>query len=345
MKIKEKIPYFTAMSLLAAPLAYSQSPIPAELRTKTTFTPPKNSLRRLAAIAAPAPRLLPRGTYVGELQEKWQFPSDHLPIGMSWDGLPIASWNVMNSEFFSWIEKNSQGLSRSLIAKEHEYIGDSKLTVRDVHNIELILEMVNDPSYPRSLISLQECSAPFLEELKRRLPPYMEIALESHWGRKDQNAILFDNRYLEIKKKQRITGVFTEEPARPFQDILFQRKDNHKFVRVLNAHIPGNPDGPARYEFADYLARTESKTTATIAMGDMNFNELEMKDALQAANKQNANSYQLLTSYCTNINPYSFDSKAIDHFIINSAIGNFNVHEPEQVMKGLEKIVKLLELK
>ena len=46
---------------------------------------------------------------MGELQEKWQFPSDHLPVGMNLDGLKIASWNVLNPLYMNWvIEKNSK---------------------------------------------------------------------------------------------------------------------------------------------------------------------------------------------------------------------------------------------
>ena len=36
---------------------------------------------------------------VGDLHEKWQFPSDHLPVGIEVDGIKIISWNVLNNAF------------------------------------------------------------------------------------------------------------------------------------------------------------------------------------------------------------------------------------------------------
>lgn len=83
---------------------------------------------------------------------------------MTIDGLNIASWNVLNAEYMSWvIEKNSQGLSRSLIAKEHIYINGSKLTIRDLHVIECVKSMLSHPTHPCSIICLQECSQAFNE--------------------------------------------------------------------------------------------------------------------------------------------------------------------------------------
>ena len=75
---------------------------------------------------AAAPQFQAMGTYVGELQEKWQFPSDHLPIGMTFEDLHIASWNVLDAKYMDWVmEKDSQGLKRSMIGEEHVYIEGS----------------------------------------------------------------------------------------------------------------------------------------------------------------------------------------------------------------------------
>ena len=64
------------------------------------------------------------GVEVGKLQKKWQFPSDHLPIGMTVKGVHIASWNVLNTAFFRWIEKNSQGLKDSMLKEENYPVKD-----------------------------------------------------------------------------------------------------------------------------------------------------------------------------------------------------------------------------
>ena len=49
---------------------------------------------------------------MGELHEKWQFPSDHLPVGIEVDGVKIISWNVLNNVYMEWVTtKDSQGLN------------------------------------------------------------------------------------------------------------------------------------------------------------------------------------------------------------------------------------------
>jgi hypothetical protein len=252
---------------------------------------------------------------------------------------------VMNSEYFDWITTDDQGLARSLIAQEHVFIGDSKLTLRDVHNIDLILEMLEHPTHPRSLLSLQECSAPFLEELQKRLPENIKIISDSDHLKKDQNVVLYDTRALLLKEQKSVTGVFSEQPERPFQDLLFDRLDTGEQIRILNGHLPGNPEGPARDEFAAYLARTESESIATIAMGDMNFNELEMEDALRKAYPGRAPSYAVLSPYCTNIGPYVCISKAIDHFLVRLPFSSeIKINCPEEVLSGLSEIVALLDV-
>lgn len=340
MMMVENIQILSALSVLSAPLAANpQITAPQE---SVRLISPKASLRRLAAETALAPVILPRGQYVGELQESWTFPSDHLPIGMSTEGLHFASWNVMNKAFMSWVEMNSQGLKRSALTKENISIGENGLTVRDRHNVDLILEMLFQPGNQQSVISLQECSMAFLEELEERLPPQFKVIRENEGSQKDQNALIYDRSVLDLLNKKSVVGVFSQD-SRPFQDILFDRIDGKGQIRILNAHIPGDPNGPARYEFAEYLAKTENKTVLTIAMGDMNFNELEMQDALHKAYRGKRPSYDLLTPYCTNINPNDFVSKAIDHFIINRPAQFSTISQPDELLPGLQKVVDLLE--
>jgi len=343
MSSEQKLASLLSAALLAAPIAVPAQTAAAE--SSLSISPPKTvslraSHRKMTHLLAAAPRLLPKGSYVGELQERWQFPSDHLPIGMTIDGLNIASWNVLDGDYMSWVtEKNSQGLSRSMIADEHVYIGDSKLTIRDRHIADLILQMTSHPTHPRSLLALQECNSPFIEELRARLPDYFEIV--SHYG----EAIVFDSRLFEMKdtNAKPVSGIFSEQPERTFQDIILRRRDTGKEVRLINAHLPGAPDKPARFEFAQYLLDTFDASTTTLAMGDMNFNELEMSDALEKAAGPSS-PFALYTPYCTNISPYTFISKAIDHFMVYSpeSKGDVELSLPEEVMPGLNQTVDLL---
>jgi endonuclease/exonuclease/phosphatase family metal-dependent hydrolase len=277
------------------------------------------------------------GTYVGELQELWQFPSDHLPIAMTLDHLNFVSWNVLDAEYMSWVtEKNSQGISRSMIADEHVYINQSRLTIRDRHIVDLILQMISHPTHPRSILSLQECSKSFIEELRNRLPSQFEII--SNHG----NAVLLDRHAFDLIEAKEVSGVFSDAPYRSFQDISVRRRDTGQPLRLINTHLPGDPTQPGRFEFARYLASTFDPELTTIAMGDMNFDELEMEDAMKQA-FPNDSSFSLYSPYCTNISPNVFKSKAIDHFLVYSpAKSPVALNSPDQIMPGLNPIVFIL---
>lgn len=339
--ISALLPLSWLSSMISAPQE-ATPPTQSSSAVSSAVSPEKSSqrtlLRKMAGQLAPAPLLQPMGTYVGELQEKWQFPSDHLPIGMTFDHLNFASWNVLDAEYMSWVtEKNSQGLSRSMIADEHVYLSGSKLTLRDQHVADLILQAIFHPTHPRQALSLQECSKPFLAELRSRLPDHFEVI--SHHG----DAVLFDRRHFELIEAKEITGVFSNESHRTFQDLLLRRLENGEQLRLVNVHLPGDPTKPGRFEFAEYLAKTFDPTITTIAMGDMNFDELEMKDAANQA-FQNNSPFALYSPYCTNISPFVFNSKAIDHFLIYSPNQSpVSLSAPDQVIPNLALTANLLQ--
>lgn len=331
-----KISALLGLSLLTSPSTESTAQsLPSISKSTAEISSPRASLRKMRYQLAATPLLQPMGMYVGELQEKWRFPSDHLPIGMTLDDLNIASWNVLDAEYMDWvIEKNSQGLSRSMIADEHVYIENSKLTIRDQHVINLILQMLQHPSFPKHLLSLQECGEPFLEELERRLPSNFTVV--SH----DGNAILVDQSRFEIVDAKSVAHVFSNEPNRTIQDVTLRRKNSDEHFRLVNVHLPGDPSKPGRFEFTQYLAKTFDSNLSTIAMGDMNFNELEMADAIEQA-FTDLPQPSLYSPYCTNVSPYAFNSKAIDHFIVYST-KTLVLLKPDEVMTGLSPIANLL---
>jgi endonuclease/exonuclease/phosphatase family metal-dependent hydrolase len=278
----------------------------------------------------------PIGVYVGELQERWQFPSDHLPIGLRVNDLNFASWNVLDAKYMGWvIEKNCQGLRRSMIADEHLYIGGSSLTVRDQHVVRLILDMLQHTTHPKQLLALQECGDPFLVELKSHLPSCFTVVAH------DGNAVVVDTRHFTIIGAKAVAHLFAHEPHRSIQDILLERKQSGDLFRVVNVHLPGDPSQPSREEFTRYLAKTFDDTITTLALGDMNFNEVEMSDALRRAFPNTTPPFALYSPYCTNISPNIFYSKVIDHFMVSS-VSRSVVLQPNEVMPGLESVVGLL---
>lgn len=339
----QKISTLLALSLISAPIALPANTYTNNAKTVSTAASSeavsqRALARRIRYQLAPMPMLQPMGTYVGELQEKWQFPSDHLPIGMTFDNLNFVSWNVLDAEYMSWVtEKNSQGLSRSMIADEHVYIGDSKLTIRDKHVVDLILQTIAHPTHPRALLSLQECSNSFIEELRSRLPAHFEII--SNQG----DAVLLDRRRFEIVEAKEVAGVFADAPYRTLQDITLRRLDNGQLLRLVNVHLPGDPTKPGRFEFAQYLEKTFDSKLTTLAMGDMNFDELEMADAMAQAFRNNS-PFSLHSPYCTNISPNVFKSKAIDHFLVYSPNqSSVLLNTPDQIMPELAPVAALLE--
>lgn len=50
--------------------------------------------------------------YVGKVHEKWQFPSDHLPIGATIGDFNIATWNVLNNVYLNWVYHRWPRLAR-----------------------------------------------------------------------------------------------------------------------------------------------------------------------------------------------------------------------------------------
>ena len=271
----------------------------------------------------------PMGKQVGKLQEKWQFPSDHIPIGLSFQGLHIASWNVLDAKHMRWItDKDAQGLKGSLIVQEHTYLESTKLTLRDVSVAKMILGMILHPTHPKGAISLQECSKAFLLHLSEIIPSNFTIIAH------DCNATLFNHDHLELVEAHAVIGIFSNEMDRSFQYITFKHKADGLLLRLINAHLPGDPTKPARFEFGTYLSNICSPKITTVAVGDMNFNEIEMEEAIPEK------AFTIFAPYCTNIAPRTLESKAIDLFIVhgNDAI----IHTPNQVLQGLQPIADLL---
>ncbi len=332
-----RIPSLLAVSLISSPLMLpSEEFFQFNGSSQVAEVSSERSVKVRYQLAA-APVLQPMGVYVGELQEKWQFPSDHLPIGMTFDNLHFISWNVLDAAYMSWVtEKNSQGLSRSMIADEHVYIGNSKLTIRDQHVVDLILQTISHPTYPRSVLALQECSESFIEELRSCLPARFEII--SSYG----DSVIVDRSLFDVVHVKEVSCVFKEARCRTFQDITLRRLDDGQLLRLVNVHLPGDPTKPARFEFAQYLADTLDPTVTTLAMGDMNFTELEMADAMDQAFQGNS-AFSIHSPYCTDISPYVFESKAIDHFFVYSPHQSaVMLSTPDQMMDGLAPMVDLL---
>ncbi|MDN3507639.1 MAG: hypothetical protein P0S94_01815 [Simkaniaceae bacterium] len=284
---------------------------------------------------------LPMGKYVGELHEKWNFPSDHLPIGMTADGMGVLSWNVLNNCYLEkWMyELDSQKLNGSLITQLDNVIDEvTGLTERDVYIVDLLLESLEGKDF----VCLQECGAPFLLHLKEHLSNEWDIIFSSSPEVVDQNVILY--RKLEYSFCKNISHcdehIFPDFPSNSLMRVVFQKSDG-KLIQIFNTHLPGDPLANARSEFAEFVTKHTKTTDITIATGDMNFNEWQMDKAFQTY----TTGYTRLSPYPTNVSPWSFDpplmSKAIDHFFVFGC-DDIEMIDPEQLIKGTVETLSLL---
>lgn len=267
---------------------------------------------------------------VGRLAEAWKFPSDHLPVSAVIDGLEIASWNVLNSCFLSWVtEKDTQGLNGSLITTLSQ-------KEREQMVVDKILEMIHHPQYPKQIICLQECGPEFLNELSNSLPIHMKISYmcEKPFPR-NQNVVIYDSRALSFVSSTCDLPYENSDPTRPVQNLYFSRGE--QTYQFINAHLPGDPNLPGRDEFASYV--NKQTNDIVIAVGDMNFNRNEMQEAFKRQGNASV-PFSLIPTYPTNIG-LDLRSKGIDHIYVKGTF-DWYTRTPEETQVGLNSIESLL---
>jgi len=278
---------------------------------------------------------------VGELHEKWQFPSDHLPIGVRVDDLNIISWNVLNNTYIDWvIDKDSQGLKGSMISDLNVAVQSNGLTKRD----QLVVEMINAMSNSSDVIALQECGIAFLAELQDKLPPGWQIIKMTNAPVKDQDVILYNASALSFRPdlSNFSYNSYPSTPGRGLMDAVFEKTHtDHQIVRILNGHIPGDPNLPGKEEFTRYVYEHSSPEEITIALGDHNFERDEMLEAYKKVGFTPAD-FEFYSPWCTNIDPYTKESKAIDHVFVKGATSH--VLKPKEILDGynLQETIELL---
>lgn len=282
-----------------------------------------------------------RKIYVGMLHEKWQFPSDHLPVGVDVNGTKIISWNVLNNAYMEWVtDKDSQGLNGSMISDLNKPIDASGLTYRDVFVADCIQEMMAKGH----IIALQECGQPFLKHLAERLSPDWGLVRSFQEKCKDQDVILYNKQHCTYRPEYSVATrtAYPSDPGRPLQNAYFALPSGQD-VRIINAHIPGNPLAPGRDEFAAYVHEQHKAGATTIALGDNNFERDEMIKAYQGAGFEE---FSIHSPWKTNIDPVTKESKGIDHIFIagNASSRDLSVDE---VLPGhnLQETIDLLNEK
>jgi hypothetical protein len=307
----------------------------------------QNLLKKIASTNASDPAF---SEYVGKLAEKWQFPSDHLPVGAKVGNAHVITWNILNNHFINWVtELDSQGLKGSLISKlnEQRSLKHEGLTMRD----ELILSylqqmMAHSPHRDQLILSLQECSPEFINAFKTTIPSHMSLVLSQNpMVSKDHNIVVYNKQNFDYLKDQSTIDkpFIISDPKRTLMNLIFLEKSTQEKFQIINAHIPGDPEQPGRNEFAKYVLIHMKPGHSTIALGDMNFTDVEMQKAFddESILSKVPNPFKNLAYYNTNISPFSFYAKPIDHIWVSTKLPCESMR-PDEVIPGLQATVDLL---
>ncbi len=208
--------------------------------------------------------------FVGELGEGWRFPSDHLPIGMSINGLNFTNWNILNTAYLGYILSNTQGLKDSLIMETNRIGQDPRLTQREEIILDQVLTLLQHPTSPRSLLSLQETGEAFWEVLKERLPPNFKTTTTFPNDLAHGDVFIYNSDLFEYMSLQSET--YTCNPTNTMMSLTLKERSSGQQYRFIQSHVPGGPvhSDPARAEFADFVMKQFDSSMVLVVMGDMN---------------------------------------------------------------------------
>ncbi|MEM8629003.1 MAG: hypothetical protein AAGF04_02890 [Chlamydiota bacterium] len=298
-----------------------------------------------------------KNIYVGELAEKWEFCSDHIPVFMrlkdeEGEEFNVVTCNVLNDAYLGWlIDKDSQGINGSAITQYNYKKEGEKLTERNHLMIDTMKKIMNNPK--SGMIMLQECSTPFLKALQKDLPGNWKLTTIDK-PLVDREAILYNPEYVSLKGTVLPVDPYPSAPGRSLMHAIFEKRGgDKKRIHVVNAHVPGDPNLPCRDEFADYVKKLP-KDDIRLAGGDLNFERLDMIHAFEKAGlfeERYPEQVFYSPAYHTNIHPRSdsadtfgpgaYHSKAIDHMFTSSLFEPLN---PADVIKDrrIENTIEVL---
>ncbi|MBS0585590.1 MAG: hypothetical protein JSR76_04740 [Verrucomicrobia bacterium] len=259
--------------------------------------------------------------------DTWQFPSDHLPIGITYDGIHIVSWNVLNSKN---IGKNRKVMASSMIIEEDIPFLETKLTVRDRHVVDLLLKMLKHQTHPRSLIALQECSEPFLLDLQERLPKkYLLLTCR-------EEALIINEEWFTVVDSKAIEGLFPVR-TRTFQQVVLERIDTKETIRILNVHLCKN--GYYDVSLAKYLKEIFIPKETIIVMGDINCKGAKLGQAIEKAFQPKTSPFSVYSPYPSFFSFYSYRFLYLDHFLVHTTKKkSIEMNTPRQVLLGLDRV-------
>jgi hypothetical protein len=190
---------------------------------------------------------------------KYDFFSDHLPVGIEVNGKKIVTLNCLNKHYVKYIiQHNNQGYKDSAVTKLHSsYIHSGKLDQRELYAFEYISNLIKKGH----ICLLQEVSFPFM------------IKLTTH----------FDAISIMKEKQNYCVTIFPQLPCHTSNIIPFVGTDYHfihtklKDMHIINVHVPWHKShiknelykNPYIKQLYDYVATLQGPI---IIGGDFNTN-------------------------------------------------------------------------
>ena len=117
------------------------------------------------------------------LGELWQFPSDHPPIAakltLGERTIKVASWNVLNRNYYKYIDADTQGLKGSQITTLHEAETRENIIIAKIKKM-LLKTYIH-------MLCLQECWPELVAELKAALGESLQFEMICSGDEQDKN--------------------------------------------------------------------------------------------------------------------------------------------------------------
>lgn len=286
--------------------------------------------------------------FVGELGKDWQFPSDHLPIGLTLGSFHIAFWNTLNKDYLGHIASNTQGLRDSSILKDNIQVEiNNPLTKRELTVANIIMEMIKHPTHPRSLVVLQETNPDLQDYLSKHIPSGWEIAFPLDQPI-SQDLFLYDTAVFNFISIDSV--LYSDTAPKSIFTVTLEEKASGQIFRFLQSHVPGGPvkakEGGEK--FSREALRQFDPNLTIVLMGDMNQSPNVIQDILTNASIANglpSSPYTYLPiDYPSHMNTH-MQASWIDHFFVYSPDSELDIKgsdNPEDVANGLVPIVNLL---
>lgn len=292
----------------------------------------------------------PKHYYVGEVGSKWDFPSDHLPVGATIGNVHFAFWNILNKNAIYHLENNLQGLlESSLISNNVALMENESITIREILILEMIVKMIEHRTHPRSLIALSEVHRDIIHYLDEILPVNWKIISPTS-SPCSQDIFLYDSNVFEFEDFQSVN--YTLKPSRSIMTLVLKEKKSHNSYKFIQSHIPGGPFASlySIKEFAYEVFQQYNPKMIIAIMGDMNTSPKNIAYALTLE----ANTKKIFdqpfqyypTTYPTHIDT-NMHASWIDNLFVHNPSKTTNEisvsNDPEELFEELIPIIIMLK--